>query len=102
MKANNMKAMREVLKECEQWFLADPENIHWAVMYEKCRAALDASPRNCDVGTAEQQYERYRRRCKAQDCCDCPVREKWDFRQTGRESCQLVWAQMPYKEGENK
>jgi len=59
--------------------------------------------RNCDVGTAEEQYERYRKQCKAQDCCDCPVHARWDFRQTGSESCQLVWAQMPYTaEGEAK
>ena len=62
------------------------------------KAAVAAPPRNCDVGTAEEQYERYKSRCMSQDCCDCPVREQWDFGQTGSESCQLVWAQMPYEE----
>ena len=66
----------------------------------EARAALSAPPRNCDVGTAEEQSERFDKFCHAnintQRCCgDCPA-----FRTT-RDDCELVWAQLPYeaKEG---
>lgn len=96
--AGNAAATREALLRCEaisclpeireQQCVRDMRNI--------IAAALSAPPRQCDIGTAEEQYERYRHRCNAQDCCYCPVRKRWDFSRTGSESCQLVWAQMPY------
>lgn len=63
----------------------------------KARAALAEPPRNCDVGTAEKQSERFDKFCHAnintQRCCgDCPAYH------TTRDDCELVWAQMPYEE----
>lgn len=54
--------------------------------------------RNCDVGTAKEQSERFDKFCHAnintQRCCgDCPAFH------TTRDDCELVWAQMPYEEG---
>lgn len=55
-------------------------------------AALAEPPRNCDVGTSEEQSERYDEFCDIHDCrSDCPLFKA--------DSCELAWAQMPYEEG---
>lgn len=55
---------------------------------------LHAPPRNCDVGTAEEQAQRLHRFCIRQDCATCPCNiGKADGR------CEFAWAQMPYEEG---
>jgi hypothetical protein len=63
-------------------------------------AALAKPPRNCDVGTAEEQMERFRKFCKMDyisgDCPDdCPLYRK-DY---STIHCPFAWAQMPYEEG---
>ena len=71
---------------------------------QKAKAALSAPPRNCDVGTAEEQSDRYEAHCDAYHkatgtCDDCPI-YKEECKMTGNiPHCQLVWAQMPYEEG---
>lgn len=61
-------------------------------------AALAAPPRNCDVGTAEEQAERYRRYCDkflrgGMHYEECPCCGKIPF-----GKCEFTWAQMPYVE----
>lgn len=60
--------------------------------------ALSAPPRNCDVGTAEDQAERFHSFCKSNkqpgdvySCDRCKL--------NSIEDCELAWAQMPYEEG---
>ena len=68
------------------------------------KAALSAPPRNCDVGTSDEQAKRMDAYCASQgerigvswrceNCPLCPI-----------DRCELAWAQMPYveKEGGNK
>ena len=61
-------------------------------------AALSDPPRNCDVGTAEEQYARVRAFCKRHKvglrCVDCPVNGVFP------KNCALIWSQMPYDEVE--
>jgi len=57
-------------------------------------AALAAPPRNCDVGTAEEQTQRFDQFCHKnrtmEKCCgDCPA--------LGLADCEFIWAQMPYE-----
>lgn len=59
-------------------------------------AALAEPVKNCEVGTAAEQSERFDKFCHAnintERCCgDCPA-----FRTT-RDDCELIWAQMPYE-----
>lgn len=54
-------------------------------------AALSDPPRNCDVGTADEQSERFDRWCDRKNIKDC-----WGI---GCRKCLIAWAQMPYKEG---
>ena len=64
---------------------------------DKAKAALAEPIRNCDVGTAEEQYARVRAFCKRHKdglrCVDCPVNGVLP------KNCALIWAQMPYEEG---
>ena len=54
-------------------------------------AALSDPPRNCDVGTAEEQDERFDRWCDRKNIKDC-----WGI---GCRKCLIAWSQMPYDEG---
>lgn len=70
-----------------------------------CRAkkvidiALSAPPRNCDVGTAEEQAERYMKFCKNYPkCTGCPCVGRMQYHQ-----CEFAWEQLPYEaEGAGK
>ena len=58
------------------------------------KAALSAPPRNCDVGTAEEQSDRFEAFClRHKNCSSCPCKY------TEKTSCSINWALMPYEEG---
>ena len=68
---------------------------------DKAKAALAEPIRNCDVGTAEEQAERFHSFCKThqsgiQGMCSsqCPCKDCCDTCH-----CLTKWAQMPYEEG---
>ena len=62
---------------------------------EHIKAALSAPPRNCDVGTAEEQAERYMNFChNYPKCTGCPCVGRIQYHQ-----CEFAWAQLPYEEG---
>jgi hypothetical protein len=57
-------------------------------------AALSKPPRNCDVGTEQEQHKRFVTFCNAHiDCVDCPIKAYW----TKALSCGILWGQMPYE-----
>ena len=66
--------------------------------------ALAEPPRECDVGTAEDQYDRLGRFCRYRNaplsqnrsCFGCPV---YDAMRNCKSTCELIWAQMPYEGG---
>lgn len=74
---------------------------------DKARAALSAPARNCDVGTAEEQQERFREFCRrheaAGECgigrtqAKCPC-----WQGPKNPDCSFWWAQMTYEEGGEK
>lgn len=61
--------------------------------------ALTEPPRNCDVGTAEEQEERFKNFCLSYyescnvdgECWKCPLFKT-------KTSCLIEWGQMPYEE----
>ena len=101
MEANNMKAMREALVHAHQ-FLHQGRGAtceKWLALVEEINAALALPPRQCDVGTAEEQYRRWTYFCKFRNesrktCVGCPVQEEGQ-----NSTCELIWAQMPYEKG---
>ena len=66
------------------------------------KAALAEPPRQCDVGTAEEQAQRFGNHCESlltkdgsKPCTGCPC---CGVVQYGR--CEFAWMQMPYNESE--
>ena len=67
-------------------------------------AALSAPPRNCDVGTAEEQNDRLESFCAKHfrysadnPCAECPIYKDGDSK-----PCVYRFLQMAYEEGEAK
>ena len=110
---NNMQKMREALKRAKTilsgiaTLSSDQESRKGAkwLLDEWVAPALFASPRNCDVGTSDEQAERFENFCLkhigcaeetgGRHCVGCPL-EKASRNIT--QKCELYWAQMPYEE----
>lgn len=102
MEASNVKAMREALEHVEKiarefaagnYYVSDLPKM----LLDTIHPALAAPPRNCDVGTAEEQTARYYAFCTKQHhetCQNCPCH-------SSSVKCEMAWAQMPYEEGES-
>lgn len=96
MEASNVKAMRKALSDaCYAMFnFLKTQNGGYEEManaLDKAKAALAAPARNCDVGTVEEQSERYHAFCDSNECTSCPCKF------TARTYCALIWEQMPYE-----
>lgn len=103
MEASNVKAMREALELMTDLFdkgvictsyANTPEEIEQIEeLYRKSKAALSAPPRNCDVGSAEEQYWRHDKFCDAarnrMSGYHCEYAPRCAF-------CFSKWEQMPY------
>ena len=64
-----------------------------ARMLEVIDAALSAPPRNCDVGTVDEQLKRFSAFCMSRKCNECP------FVSSTYGECGVRWSQMPYEGG---
>ena len=60
--------------------------------------ALAEPPRNCDVGTAEEQIERFQWFCGTRPCDGCTLKNKVNE----TLDCAIHWSQLPYEEGDSK
>lgn len=100
METGNVKAMLDALNELkdtiDEW-RTNGEMEHWqySKLFDITDAALAKPPRNCDVGTAEEQARRYEELCDSHTCgsiCSgscCPL---YDY-----DCSPFAWAQMPYE-----
>ncbi len=102
MEASNVKAMRDALSDaCYAMFnFLKKQNGGYEEMakaLDKAKAALAKPPRNCDVGTADEQARRYEELCDSHTCgsiCSgsgCPL--------YAYDCSPFAWSQMPYEEG---
>lgn len=91
----NAAAMREALKLALSLLDLD-KGCSYKTISQKdidfIKSALSAPPRNCDVGTAEEQTKRFRRFCNNTKCQYCNIT-------FNNGSCSFNWAQTPYEEG---
>ena len=107
MQANSNESMREALEMmialfdnrviCTSYANTPEEMEQIEELYRKVKAALAKPPRNCDMGTADEQAERYGRYCEkftrdGMHCETCPCCGKIPF-----GKCEFAWAQMPYE-----
>ena len=56
-------------------------------------SALSKPPRNCDIGTEEEQVSRYNKFCMRSACNKCPFYVASDLL-----ACGVRWSQIPYME----
>ena len=68
---------------------SDTAQIQYVI--DKAGEALEKPPRNCDVGTPDEQCERHNRWCYHERNKECAAIEC--------VLCFAKWAQMPYEEG---
>ena len=97
---SNVQKMRKAFGEIQN--LADALDLdepNVVAIIDKCKEAIDLPLRNCDVGTAEEQYRRWARFCKYRNegktCHGCPVYE--EQKKGMKSTCELIWAQTPYE-----
>lgn len=115
MDSSDRKELRVILDNInvlnDEWFDTFPTDegqtgIHDALEYEIVKAdkILAKRPRQCDVGTPEEQEKRWHKNCGPgiPNCKHCKVYAKAkesgivDDRGFLRCSCRFLWAQMPY------
>lgn len=129
MEASNVKAMREALEQFNAVDLSgfefpldgDSSTIYnsnkkeiiipyWRVAellngvkaaQDMSKATLSAPPRNCDVGTPDEQDRRFGKWCRKSGI-DGDMEVACAHPDMGCTLCALRWAQMPYEEGEQK
>ena len=100
MEANNMAAMREAIVRLREIANTAFERMREGVetvnlpqaIWHWCEKAMSAPPRNCDVGTAKEQYERFRDYCYSKKC-------PFIAKDNTLSQIAFTWAQMPYEEG---
>lgn len=103
LQVGNAAKMREALRglleivciDCNSSYKVDGKCVKCPRVVA-AEAAISAPPRNCDIGTAEEQHERFYNFCdKVEECKECPL-----WRGGGLTSkCCAHWGQMPYEEG---
>ena len=109
MQVDNRKVMGEALKEIRRRliapYLTEDQFRQFSPnkpLVDIIDSALAKEPRNCDVGTAEEQAQRMEKFCNShghgfdgQKCYSCE-----NCKLISVDWCELAWAQMPYNEGE--
>lgn len=100
---NAYEQIRYALTEAKGWLIEclnkeyppTEDSINHAI--DQIDAALSEPPRQCDVGTAQEQASRMRQFCTKQkrngiiNCGYCPIKHEY------QRDCTLSWAQMPYE-----
>ena len=100
----NAVAMREALEAIkdtlDKWRLNGVEYWQYSELFDIANTVLSAPPRNCDVGTAEEQAERFKTFCYIYplNCAGCPLKDSG----ITHNECAIFWTQMPYEEGGEK
>jgi len=111
----NAAAMREALEQALAYCESDQKSgIAYSdndVLVPMLRAALAAPARNCDVGTAQEQIDRFHEFCHSNryyidefhgdDCRpDCPIGKIVDRDNKFCDNCWAAWAQLPFAPAE--
>lgn len=98
----NMAAMREALDKAHRVLhsaiiagILKGDDAYDAI--NMATAALAAPARNCDVGTVDEQIERFHHQCFEYHTGRCSPHCRTLPAKT-RQECAIKWAQMPYNE----
>lgn len=91
--------LREALKTVKRYF--DGYTVNILELRRKVDAALAAPPRNCEVGTAEEQARRFNDYCHKQgNSCSVGRSKGACLMFKGHKvDCAIVWSRSPYEKG---
>lgn len=96
----NAAKIREALAALvKYWDWGGYDAMRESRLKDEARAALAAPPRNCDIGTPEEQARRFELFCDGyksggEICVDCPLEANRP------ELCAMRWANMSYDDAE--
>lgn len=96
--ANNIGSMSDSFVSCKRHFLRVC-SVWWNTYCG--RDEEDEPPRNCDIGTPEEQAERFNLQCFRHHTGRCSPHCSTIPAKTESE-CVLKWAQMPYEAKETE
>ena len=104
MEANNNAKLRDALKAVKAVNDGRPHDAPGYEINDIVEEALAAPPRNCDVGTAEEQYARFARSCHANADLIGRCRAACPFKPASavfrdRSECFARWSQTHYEDG---
>lgn len=92
--------LREALLRCDA-IAQLPEIREYKIVKEMrnlINGALAEPVRNCEFGTAKEQYKRFDKICSGKHTTeDCPLFEK--TKPCCSPLCFAIWSQMPYEKG---
>ena len=100
----NAAALREALESADSLIAEGIETevddeiehpFHLELACEVIQRALAEPPRNCDIGTAEEQERRFRKYCETEECNR--YRCGHGCKAVCIDKCAVAWAQMPYE-----
>lgn len=105
---SNVQKMREALESIymDAQFICDNKYEPNVVRNRADRiertvnSALSAPLRNCDIGTAEEQIDRFREFCETEKCGR--YRCGSGCKAICIDRCAIAWSQMPYEKGDVK
>jgi hypothetical protein len=94
---------REALEKCDAllkritksaWFIETRMGLTKETMdvVNAITEAISEPLRNCDVGTVEEQEERFDVFCSRGKCDNCPLEKEGVW-----SNCVIRWSQMPYE-----
>lgn len=97
-----LKCIDSIAKYLEAGTIRDVQHAYRNIQ-DRVRIALAAPPRNCDVGTADEQESRFEEYCDSnysqndvdEECWRCPLLKPM-------KNCTFSWAQMPYEKARNE
>ena len=96
------EALDEIIEKIDNW-RTDGLMEHWiySQLFDIADSARAKPPKNCDVGTAEEQRSRFYGFCFSfRTCKACPLFLVGKYR--SQVGCAIAWSQMPYEKGGEK
>lgn len=95
-----MNAYEKVYKALQTVMVSMPGGLgRYPELYDVVWDALKTKPRNCDIGSPEEQEIRFKKFCSSHhninnvdgECNACPLNENV------KTECEFAWSQMPYE-----
>jgi hypothetical protein len=93
MSSKARDALSEIIDLIDKW-RTDGVMEHWqySQLFDVADNALAEPLKNCEVGTVEEQKQRFDAFCSRGNCDNCPFEEEGVW-----SNCAIRWSQMPYE-----